>query len=347
MNRPNLKILGALSLIIVILIIISAWLIRELGLSNLEISNTNQVTLEENSKRVEPIDKPNKVPLTFAPKITSNCRMKTAPQPRWFETKEGDCKNYKGYGPWIIATTVENNEFTGGSVADWNKINGWDYFFKDNPSNPGEFEISLKLDKINFDQPVTKDSYTAFGLNDWYLTEPVNLTEKIFLSFDIKVTEFNNLNDNVKNRISIGFVAEDKTGRRYYLEFNILKTSNFDLCTDINFGGDGVSLPCDTKGYIDRRSAGDLYKYDIVYYDLDAISRSETFGTMFLEASNFKIGEYFKVYIPYSKIFNSTEWAKTVNPSELTLIGTYILTEIYKEGISGFTIANYDLYKIY
>lgn len=289
-------------------------------------------------------DQPKKISLTFAPNISSNCRKKTAPQPKWFEETEGDCTNLGSYGPWIFSGTVEDKEFSGDGVAYWSKINGYSYNFNKLENN--NYEIQLSLDKINFEQNVEKDSYTAFGLNDWFLKEPVTLESDSYLTFEIKVNKFEKLKATDKNRVSVGFVAEDKTSRRYYFEFNLLKTPSFDLCTDSNLGGYGVSLPCDTVGYIDRRSAGDLYKFDIVYYDYSGIAQSEQFKEDFNKYYPINLNSFTKVTIPYTRIFEKTDWAKNQDLSQLTLLGTYIGTEIYGEGASSITIKDYDLYKV-
>ncbi len=348
-KTQKIILIGSLGLIL-ILIFIAIIIVLQLNKAQIDKNNFESETNNaNNSENVTPLpieDKPKKVSLTFSPGITSNCRKKTAPQPKWFEETEGDCTNAGSYGPWIFSTTVENDLFTGGTVADWGKIGGYSYSFVPTLENPSKYEINFKLDKINFEQNVDKNNYTAYGFNDWYLKQPITLDQDIYLSFKIKINEFTTLKTTDKNRIFLAFGAEDSDGRRYFLELNLIKTTNFDLCTDINLGGDGVDLPCDVKGFLDRRSANDFYKYDIVYYDYNGMAQSFEFSNLFSNYTPIELSSYNEIVIPISKVFKSADWVKKQEQSKITLLGTYILTEIYGEGASSITIKDYDLYKV-
>jgi hypothetical protein len=290
---------------------------------------------------------------TFAPYISSNCNAFAAPEPKYFETPKGDCKLLDPNGKkmfWLLASTNENDSFGGGTMSDVkpdDKIFKYQFYKK----TDGNYSVGFVLDKINFPNNFT-DKYTFVGFLDSYdinsgIPRPT-LNKNLFMDVDLNVFAFENPKTTVKNRIMLGIVARDSSKKTYYLEINLLKTANFDLCTSkANTGGTNIPFPCDFADYYDRRSKfgnSGSSSGELVYFNINNLSKLIKTPVSYKFPSIKNDSNLNSISIPVTYLFNIAPWIQKPNLKDLKIAGTYIGIEIQGKGRSWIKFQNYRLY---
>ena len=289
----------------------------------------------------------NIVPLTWAAGISSDCRSMAAPAPVWYEPPFGsECDDS---GMWLISATIEDENFTGGSLSDIHHTDSvWDHSF--HPKEDGTYQIGWVLDKVNFDceDRTCRDRYTGVFVNDsWdintHLDRP-NLGDQLFAEFDLGLFASEELHDpdpavgDAKNRVTIGIVARWNNAV-YFLEVNLYRTSNFDL------------YPADPENLKDRflqystNTGSETIETEIIYFNGNNLSLLPGIDENLPVVTPDSVMRHFK--IPVTDLFLSHNWANTPTDwSEAELAGVYLGTEIWGKGRVWYEYDDYQLYRL-
>jgi hypothetical protein len=222
-------------------------------------------------------------------------------------------------GAWAFGTTNEDAAFTGGGPFDipfGHPI--WTFGFYDDPS--GHYTVGWAIDKVNFDH--FRDRYSFAGFDDTSLN--VSLGGDVRLSLQVELMDAEQYDDGVngvaKNRVMIGAVGT-WNGRSHYLEVNLWRTDNFDLCTGA----------CDPSNLYDRKFGDPAWPAEGVYF------HGPSLGSIPGHTSqpNLTIGggvREFEVHL--GSLFRGyTGWSDTpTNWAQVSLTGIYIGIEVWGRG---------------
>jgi hypothetical protein len=222
-------------------------------------------------------------------------------------------------GAWAFGTTNENAAFTGGGPFDipfGHPI--WTFGFYDDPS--GHYTVGWAIDKVNFDY--FRDRYSFAGFDDTSLNVPLAGDVRLSLQLEVKDAEQydDGVNGMAKNRIMIGAVGT-WNGRSHYLEVNLWRTDNFDLCTGA----------CDPSNVYDRKFGDPAWPAEGVYF------HGPSLGSVpgYVSQPNLTIGGGVKDFeVHLSSLFRGyTGWTDPpANWAQASLTGIYIGIEVWGRG---------------
>ena len=292
--------------------------------------------------------------ITFAPGITSDCHAFAAPAPDWFTPPRGNCRRAIGGVPrglWLFTATNEDRLFTGGTMHDiLPREPVWTHDLR--AKGDGSYSVLLGLDKT-IPSTVPVDAYSFVGFNDSLDINSVGskptVADDLVLKFDLRVledvrgTSSDPTVGEARTRVVVGVVARDPDNQvTYYLEVNLTRSSNFDLCTARDdFPGYAASQPCDEVGVYDRRArwTGNA-NGELVTVDFDALG---DLGLVDAASPQPSAAEW-DIRLPVTRLFESVSWvSEPAEDSEIA--GVYIGTEIWGPGRTMVQIDDYELFR--
>lgn len=222
---------------------------------------------------------------------------------------------------WLWGTTNEDSNFNGGALNSFGIDHPvFKYSFHSRASD-ASYEVGIVTDKVNFDY--FRDRYTFVGFTDNWDVNAVPkppLSENLHSTFAMKMPAVEQVDDGVhglaKNRVVIGTVAT-WNGRAHYLEVNLYKTSNFDLCTG----------SCDPQNIYDRK-----FSYaggEGVYFDGAQLGLVTGGAPQVL-----RVGQTYQSFdIPWAQLFRAAPWTDTPTSwTGITLGGVYLGHEVWGKG---------------
>ncbi len=177
-------------------------------------------------------------------------------EPRW-SGSGSDCTGTTG--AWSFGTTNETAQFSDGGLYDfWVGHPIWSFGFIPDPS--GHYTVDWAIDKVNHDH--FRDRYSFAGFDDTSLSVPLGGDVRVSLEASLKAVEQydDGVNGMAKNRVMVGAVGT-WNGRSHFLEVNLWRSANFDLCTGA----------CDPGGAVDRVFGQPGWPAEGVYYHAPAI----------------------------------------------------------------------------
>lgn len=205
-----------------------------------------------------------------------------------------------------------------------------------NPKGDGTYQIGWVVDKVNHPQDLNR--YSGAFVNDVQFTTLPDLGGNVFIDLRMGLFGMDQVNDAsvglAKNRTTLGILAywNDAAGARQtqWVEINLFKTSNFDLCTGT----------CDPRGLYDRRS--DYGTGEIVYYDVSSMYRVAGYPQ-----TGLVLNQTMKDFtIPVAALFRKFSWARPPAGgwTGVKISGIYIGHEIWGRGRIWVEFDNYRVY---
>lgn len=269
---------------------------------------------------------------------------------------QGGCGSNPNPGiSWIIRGTNENSSFgpEGYFLPNDPIISGtaWQtavrpyFFYSFNPIGDGSFQVGWVVDKLNFPQDLNRYSYAA--LNDVSLSRSVYLEENLFIDVDMGLFAsqqgWDSTNGFAKIRSSVGLLASWVNGGvpvDAFLEVNLFRTSNFDLCTSTeNTGGSIPSFPCDSLGIYARRSFYGVG--EVVYYDIATMSMVAGIPQTGMVSG----GGLTHFTLPVAQLFREYAWVRPPGSwSVASISGMYVGHEVWGKGRVWTEMRGYRLY---
>jgi hypothetical protein len=292
--------------------------------------------------------------ITFAPEITSDCHAFAAPAPDWFTPPQGHCERAAGgvpRGMWLFTATNEDRLFTGGTMHDIAPSEPvWTHDLR--AEGDGSYSVLLGLDKT-IPSSVPSDAYSFVGFNDSLDINRVGakptVGDGLVLRFDLRILDDardvspNPAVGEARTRFVVGVVARDPDDDvSHYLEVNLTRSSNFDLCTaHDDFPEDAAFGPCDELGVYDRRArwTGDA-NGELVTVDIDALG--ERFDVDAASPQPSAAGRHIR--LPVTRLFESVSWVSEP-AGDAEIAGVYIGTEIWGPGRTMMQIDDYELFR--
>jgi len=220
------------------------------------------------------------------------------------------------------------------------------------------YNVWMTLDKLTYNK--MRAQYTSLTLADdlkWNKVTTPRLSKDLYINASIKLSQFNQTTDisscdplipigqcDAQVRVYIGAVA-NMNGKDYTIEVNLLRTDNFDLCTD--------TAGCTLASLKPKNPAVDeLNKlpYTIVFYgqNIGMFALNATLPA--LNADN----TYVNFTIPVTQIFNgiATSWPwynqfdGITDWSNATLTKFYFGEEVWGAGAVQAQVKSLRLYEI-
>ena len=215
----------------------------------------------------------------------------------------------------------------------------WSYAF--HPRSDGTYQLGWVVDKVNF--PTDLNRYSAAFLNDVAIDSAADLGGNVFI--DVNAALFANeqiLDSSVglsKNRTSVGVVTRWAGNSQVFLEVNLFKTPNFDLCTPTWNGGGSKPVNCDPSAIYDRRA--DYDTGELVYYDIDTLYKVAGYPQSALAAG----GAMTAFTIPVAQLFKKHPWSRPpATWSGIKVEGVYLGHEVWGKGRVWAEFADYQIY---
>ncbi len=287
------------------------------------------------------------------PKIGTNCRYYHDQDWKRIPIPQGICTN--SLAGYFIRGTNEDSGFGNARyfLPKDKILNGTPYqaasrpywFYEMHEKGDGTYQVGWVVDKINY--PADLDNYSGAFFNDNGFHTLPDVSENIFL--DIRAGLF--ANEQVsdaqvgpsKNRTTIGWVSNwaDPQGSRHdaFVEVNLFKTQNFDLCTYSNLGGSTPSNNCDPTGIYDRRSY--YGQGEVVYYDINTLHK--TAGPRQNELQ--EAGGMRNFTIPIAALTRKYPWVRPPHSwIGVKIGGIYIGHEVWGRGRIWTEFDNYGVY---
>jgi hypothetical protein len=205
-----------------------------------------------------------------------------------------------------------------------------------NAKGDGTYQIGWVVDKVSFPQDLNR--YSGAFVNDVLFNTPPALDANVFIDLRMGLFGMNQVNDATvglaKNRTTMGILAywNDASGAQQtqWVEINLFRTSNFDLCTGT----------CDPKGIYDRHS--DYGNGEIIYYDVNTMYRVAGYPQ-----TGLTLNQTLKDFtIPVATLFRKYAWARPPASgwNGVTIAGIYIGHEIWGRGRVWVEFDNYRVY---
>lgn len=275
--------------------------------------------------------------------INHNCRYFSDGEWKQIPIPQGNCP---GDRFWNIRGTNEDAAFlpAGWFLPDDPILTGtaWQndarpysvYAF--NPKANGTYQVGWVVDKVNFPDDVPR--YSGAFLNDVIFNTLPDLGGNVFLDIRMGLFGMDQVSDTAaglaKNRTTVGLLTTwttaSGTKETGWVEVNLFKTANFDLCTSA----------CDPKAVYDRQS--DYGVGEIVYYDVNSMYRVAGYPQ-----TGLALTQTLKPFtIPVSALFRKYNWARppAAGWSGVKIEGVYIGHEIWGRGRIW---VEFDDYRIY
>lgn len=205
-----------------------------------------------------------------------------------------------------------------------------------NPKGDGTYQIGWVVEKVSFPQDLNR--YSGAFVNDVLFTTAPDLGGNVFIDLRMGLFGMNQVNDAsvglAKNRTTLGILAywKDASGAQQtqWVEINLFRSSNFDLCTGT----------CDPKGVYDRHS--DYGVGEIIYYDVNTMYRVAGYPQ-----TGLTLNQTLKDFtIPVAALFRKYGWARPPASgwTGVKIAGIYIGHEIWGRGRLW---VEYDNYRVY
>ena len=296
----------------------------------------------------------NKTVYTWDPLIQNECYSVYTDPPQWIEEPLGpDCIGGDSAKRWMFGTTNEDINFQHGSMHSFPISSPvWNFAF--NNKSDGTNQIGWVIDKVN--NQLFLDRYTFAGFTDsWDVNGPLKpvLGKDVFVDLNVALMAQEQYNDQqvglAKNRIMVGAVARwGNPERAHYLEINLWRTENFDLCTssNCNSGGCCPTDTCDTQsgqGIYDRRFNCDqsMGHPEGVYFYGPTLDR--VVGTSLPALSVNGVKKQF--HIPLAQLYRNYSWADPPSSwDNIELAGIYIGIEVWGKGRVWMEFDGYECY---
>ncbi len=296
---------------------------------------------------------PQRLVFTWDPLIRHECYSLYADPPEWKGPALGrDCM---GPDPkrWMFGSTNEDAAFSGGGSHDLPLDDpAWAFAF--HPTERGTYQVGWVLDKLN--TQAYWDRYTFVGFVDsWDVNGPPapDLGQEVYVDFEVALmaAEQAETSDSTevglaKDRVLLGAAAV-WNGRTHFLEVNLWRTENFDLCTqDECVGGNCCPpRPCDELGVYDRRFDCDPARDwpAGVYFDgrkLDLLGLTST--PQLLPG-----GPFVRVHLPIAALYRQAPWSDPpASWDGVTLAGVYLGIEVWGRGRVWIEFRDYVCYAL-
>lgn len=223
------------------------------------------------------------------------------------------------------------------------------FYYTFHPKQGTTHQVGLVIDKINFASSYLSEvaRYTGVFLNDVTNFSDATLDKYLFMDLIVSInaseTQYDSQAGAAKNRTTVGFVAEwENAGSMTsnYLEVNLFRTPNFDLCTQSgNYGGVLPTTNCDPNGLYDRRNfhGGG----EVVYYNLATVDAVAGGPNSSIPVD----GNLRTITLPVGELFRDYAWARPPsNWSNVRIFGTYFGHEVWGKGRMWAELKQYDLY---
>jgi len=281
-----------------------------------------------------------KLPINRLQGFNSNCRFYNDGKWSRFIGPLGDCD---AKGAWNIRGTTEDKRFlpAGYFLPDDYLVKKsresdssrdyWDYEFIKNFG--GDFSVRWNIDKSRSDRDV--DNYSGGFISLVGFGDDSRLSSPLFVDVVLSIVAVKQLDDSVaghaKIRTTLGVLTHWSSSlgdkQTAFVEVNLFRSNNFDLCLDKNIGDMKPDGFCDPLGVYDRRNF--FNGGEIVYYDINSMHKIS--GPVF---STLKVGGGGKSFtIPLSMLFQRYSWVKPpLRWDDARVEGIYIGHEIWGRG---------------
>jgi hypothetical protein len=295
-----------------------------------------------------------KIPINRLQGFDSDCRYYNDQEWRRSVGPLGTCD---ARGAWNIRGTNEDQNFRPGGyfLPDDSQIDNspgaaqkrsyWTYSYA--PGADGRYTVRWILDKTASVQDVPRYSGAFLSLVSFDLK--AKLSDPLFADIRLRVDKAVTRNDvgagPAKIRTSLGVKTRwtAKAGQQItiFLEANLFRSSNFDLCTERNVGG--TTTPggnCDPRGIYDRRSFFNVG--ELVYYDINAMNKVAGMAQETLEPN----GVSREFTIPIATLFRRYQWTSPpASWDEPRIEGMYLGHEIWGRGSIDATFESMRVYR--
>ena len=292
---------------------------------------------------------------TWAPYLASNCHAFAAPPEQgWYRWPDDSALKARcnASSPqamkWLLSSTNEHSGFGGGTMWDIppemiGSGRMWSYAF--HPKADGTFQLGFALDKVN--HAGFEDRYTFVGFNDSFDINPglsrPNVGQGLVADFRLGLFAAERSSypgvGLAKNRVMVALAAR-WNNRTYYLEVNLWRDPEFDLCPyGPSTGGTIPSSICDAQGVYDRRAS--WTEGEAIYFHGGALS--QVLGSVIPALSPNSGMTSFR--IPFTELFKAAPWVQPpTNWSDVQVAGLYLGIETWGKGRVWFEVDNYRLY---
>jgi len=320
--------------------------VRVTGLKDPRTSEVLQVVRVLNVKGT-------KIPLNLGANFNTACTHFSSQDWRPIRVEQSGCEHRYS---WNIRGTNEDASFGSPKffLPEDPLLNGtpyrsaerpyWTYRFERKPGN--NYRLLWVLDKVSVD--LDRNQYSGAFLNDSGFTKPLYLSANLFVDITAKLNGSNAELDihtgQAKIRTSIGAVSrwKDRLGRAYdaFVEVNIFRTANFDLCTATTNVDKQPKLGCDPDELYDRRAY--YGSGEIVYYDIASMASVAGISQERLRGSGVA-----QIYtIPIAELFRRYPWQRPPGRwQDATISGLYLGHEIWGKGYLSVEFEDYLVYE--